>query len=273
MTGVYAVFQNYVADFAFGCGYFAVFIYNQFAVGCIECTVTVYEERHGAVFICSTYGQVVFCVQGIGLDGVYTGNVTFFIDSYLTKFSGIRSDLAVATACIAYEQLAIKQFGMTGVYAVFQNYVADFAFGCGYFAVFIYNQFAVGCIECTVTVYEERHGAVFICSTYGQVVFCVQCIGLDGVCTGNVAFIIDSYLTNFACGCGYFAVCIYREFIIGCMEITGAVYNERKGPIGCLRTYYQIIFGIQCIGINNIGIDIRCLYLAHSHNASKSKCS
>ena len=60
-------------------------------------------------------------------------------------------------------------------------------FACGYVAVFIYNQFAVGSIECAVAVYEERHAAVWICSTYGQVVFCVQYIGLDGVCTGNVA--------------------------------------------------------------------------------------
>ncbi len=99
----------------------------------------------------------------------------------------------------------------------------------------------------------------------------IQCIGLDVAYTGNLAVFIDSYLTNFACGCSHFAVFIYREFIIGCMEITGAVYNERKGPIGCLRTYYQIIFGIQCI--DSINIDIKSLYLAHSHNASKSKCS
>ncbi len=108
--------------------------------------------------------------------------------------------MAVVAVCIAYIQLAVTQCGIFIEYAIFQNYVADFAFGCGYFAVFI-----------------------------------------------------------------------YREFIIGCMEITGAVYNERKGPIGCLRTYYQIIFGIQCI--DSINIDIKSLYLAHSHNASKSKCS
>ena len=96
----------------------------------------------------------------------YAGNLAFFIDSYLTKFSGFRSDLAVVATCIAYEQLAIKQFGITGEYAIFQNYVA-----CGYVAVFIYNQFAVGSIECAVAVYEERHGPVWICSTYGQVVF------------------------------------------------------------------------------------------------------
>ena len=115
--------------------------------------------------------------------------------------------MAVVAACIAYEQLTITQCGITGEYAIFQNYVADFAFGCGYFAVFIYNQFAVGSIECAVTVYEERHAAAWICSAYGQVVFGVQCIGLNP------------------------------------------------------------------IGIDVIGSDIHCLYLAHSHNASKSKCS
>ena len=89
--------------------------------------------------------------------------------------------MAVVAACIAYEQLAIMQFGITGEYAIIQNYVADFACGCGYFAVFIYHQFAVGSIECAVAVYEERHGAVFICSTYGQVVFCIQCIGVNRI--------------------------------------------------------------------------------------------
>ena len=179
--------------------------------------------------------------------------------------------MAVVAACIAYEQLTISQFGMTGEYAIFQNYVTDFAFGCGYFAVFIYNQFAVGSIECAVAVYEERHAAVWICSTYGQVVFCVQYIGLDGVCTGNVAFIIDSYLTNFSCSCGYFAVFSYREFISGCMKCTVAVYKELIEPIRCYPTYCEIIIGIQCIDSINIGI--KSLYLAHSHNASKSKCS
>ena len=70
--------------------------------------------------------------------------------------------MAVATACIAYEQLAITQFGITGEYAIIQNYVADFACGCGYFAcgyvaVFIYREFIIGSIECAVVVYKERH--------------------------------------------------------------------------------------------------------------------
>ena len=89
--------------------------------------------------------------------------------------------MAIAAACIAYEQLAITQCGMTSIYTIVQNYVA-----CGYIAVFIYYETAVCTIECTVAVYEERYSAVFICSTYGQVVFCVQgvglnCVGLDGV--------------------------------------------------------------------------------------------
>ena len=99
----------------------------------------------------------------------------------------------------------------------------------------------------------------------------IQCIGLHVAYTGNLAVFIDSYLTNFACGCSHFAVFSYREFISGCMECTVAVYKERHGPIPCHLTYVEIVFGIQCIDIINIGI--KSLYLAHSHNASKSECS
>ena len=112
--------------------------------------------------------------------------------------------MAVVAVCIANEQLAVTQCAVLVEYAVFQYYVADYAFICSYlakfsfgsnqFAVFVYNQFAICCIECAVAVYEERYGAVFICSTYGQVVFCVQCIGLEGVYTSNVAVLINGYL-------------------------------------------------------------------------------
>ena len=140
-----------------------------------------------------------------------------------------------------------------------QNYIADVACGCGYFAVFIYNQFAVGCIECTVAVYEERYSAVFICSTYGQVVFCIQYIGINR--TGINRFdpcditFFDLDSADFSVGCSHFAVFIYREVIIGCIEGTVAVYKEWHVPILCHLTYVEIIFGIQCIGINNIGIN------------------
>ena len=177
----YAIIQLYISNVATSCFDTSIFVYNKFTTSCIEGSIGVHKEWHRSIVCGSTYGQVVFCVQGIGLDGVYTGHVAFFIDGYLTKFSGFRSDLAVVAVCIAYIQLAVTQCGIFIEYAIFQHYVADFAFGCGYFAVFIYNQFAVGSIECTVAVYEERYSAVFICSTYGQVVFCVQCVGLNGV--------------------------------------------------------------------------------------------
>ena len=63
--------QYYVADFTCSCDYFAVFIYGEVVVCCVECAGAVYKERYGAVFICSTYGQIVFCVQGVGLNIVY----------------------------------------------------------------------------------------------------------------------------------------------------------------------------------------------------------
>ena len=70
---------------------------------------------------------------------------------------------------------------MTVVYAILQNYVTDFTCGCGYFTVFIYVEFIVCCVEIASAVYKERHNTVFICSTYGQVVLGVQCVGLNGV--------------------------------------------------------------------------------------------
>ena len=125
----------------------------------------------------------VYSVSGISSDCTccYAGNLAVFSNSYFAQLSTFSGDLAVVAVCIAYIQLTVTQCGIFIEYAIFQNYVADFAFGCGYFAVFIYNQFAVGSIECAVAVYEERYSAVFICSTYGQVVFCVQCVGLNGV--------------------------------------------------------------------------------------------
>ena len=70
---------------------------------------------------------------------------------------------------------------MTVVYAILQNYVADFACGCGYFTVFIYVEFIVCCVEIAGAVYKERHNSVFSHSTYRQVVFGVQCVSLNGV--------------------------------------------------------------------------------------------
>ena len=89
--------------------------------------------------------------------------------------------MAVVAACIAYVQLTVTQYGITGIYAVLQYYVADFTCSCDYFAVFIYGEVVVCCVECAGAAYKERHNSVFCHSTYGQVVFGVQCIGLDGV--------------------------------------------------------------------------------------------
>ena len=138
----------------------------------------------------------VYCISRISgyCACCYAGNLAVLINGYFAQLSTFSSDLAVAAACIAYKQLTVTQCRMTGIYAVLQNYVADFACSCGYFAVFVYGEVVVCTIECTVAVYEERHNTVFICSTYGQVVFCVQCIGLDGVYTGNVAVLINGYL-------------------------------------------------------------------------------
>ena len=130
--------------------------------------------------------------------------------------------MAVVTVCIAYEQFCVTQCGMTGIYAVLQYYVADFACSCGYFAVFIYGEVVVCTIECAVAVYEERYGAVFICSTYGQVVFCVQGVGL------NIVYINVFVQLNL----NFSAVMAYADVLVA------AEINEIAGfYIGCFGCY------------------------------------
>ena len=250
MTGEYTVLQYYVADFACSCDYFAVFIYGEVVICTIECAVAVYKERHDAVFICSAYGQVVFCVQSVGLDVVYTGDVALFVDGYFAQFSAFGSDLAVVAACIAYEQLAVTKCGMTGEYTVVQYYVADFACSCGYIAVFIYYEAAVCTIECAVAVYEERYSAVFICSTYGQVVFCVQHVGLNGVGLNGIYINIFVQLNLYI-----FAIIAYADVLVAAevYSFTGCYFGcciavSRKVPaLVCVICYFadflQLLFG------------------------------
>ena len=169
------------------------------------------------------YSMELTAIDGIGRVGSnstcrYTANTTSIINHNFAKFCILRGNLAVVAVCIAYIQLAVTQCGIFIEYAIFQNYVADFAFGCGYFAVFIYNQFAVGSIECAVAVYEERHGPIYICSAYGQIVFGIQCIGLNGVCICITIF-------------------IYREFAVCCIKCAVAVYEERRSTICFCSTY------------------------------------
>ena len=163
--------------------------------------------------------------------------------------------MAVVAVCIANEQLAVTQCAVLVEYAVFQYYVADYAFICSYlakfsfgsnqFAVFVYNQFAICCIECAVAVYEERYGAVFICSTYGQVVFCVQRVGLNGV---NIKVFVQLNLYIFAiiayadvlvaAEVNSFAGCYFRCCIAVCGKVPALV---------CVICYFadflQLLFG------------------------------
>ena len=140
------------ADFACGCGYFAVFIYNQFAVGCIECTVAVYEERYSAVFICSTYGQVVFCVQCIGLNRIGLNridpcDIAFFADRYFPKFRRFRANLAEVTLIVCYMQGTIFQECVLVKDSLIDRDSADFSAGCFHVTVFIHGEIIIGCIE------------------------------------------------------------------------------------------------------------------------------
>ena len=116
----------------------------------------------------------VYSVSGISSNCTccYAGNLAVYSNSYFAQLSAFSGDLAVVAACIAYEQLAVTQCGMTGEYTILQYYVADFACSCGYFAVFIYGEVVVCTIECTVAVYEERRSTICFCSTYCYAACC-----------------------------------------------------------------------------------------------------
>ena len=123
MTIVYAILQNYVADFACSCGYFAVFIYVEFIVCCVEIAGAVYKERHDSVFSHSTYGQVVFGVQSVGLEGVYTGNVAVLINGYLIvnlNIAAIQNDGGSAVGNLVTGYVNICQLAaLISVYTIF----------------------------------------------------------------------------------------------------------------------------------------------------------
>ena len=94
-------------------------------------------------------------------------------------------------------------------------------------------------VECAGAVYEERHNSVVCCSTYGQVVFGIQCIGLNGVCI-------------------YIAVFIYGELVVCTVECASAVYEERHDTVFSHSTYRHIVFRVQGVGLNGVCIYIRC---------------
>ena len=52
----------------------------------VECAGAAYEERHNSVVCCSTYGQVVFGVQCVGLNGVY---IDIFVQLNLNNFNAV----------------------------------------------------------------------------------------------------------------------------------------------------------------------------------------
>ena len=163
----------------------------------------------------------VYCVSRISgyCTCCYAGNLTVCSNSYFAQLSAFSGDLAVVAVCIANEQLAVTQCAVLVEYTVFQYYVADYAFICGYlaefsfgsnqFAVFVYNQFAVCCIECAVAVYKERYGAVFVCSTYGQVVFCVQRVGLNEISLNRVYINVFVQLNLYI-----FAIIAYADVLV-----------------------------------------------------------
>ena len=188
----------------------------------------------------------------------YAADLAVFSNSYFAQFSTFSGDLAVVAICIAYVQLAVTQCGITGVYAIFQNYVADFTCSCDYFAVFIYGEVVVCCVECAGAVYKERHNSVFCHSTYGQVVFGVQCIGLNIVYI-NVFVQLN---LNISAVMAYADVLVAAEvniiagFYVGCFGCN-TVSRQIPTCISSVAYFFQLAY------VYSVGISSTCCYIGN----------
>ena len=220
---------------------------------CIRCNFRCFATVSGKIptlvgsFFYSVQLAYVYSVS-IGSTCCYAADLAVCSNSHLTQLSACGGDLAVVAACIAYVQLAVTQCGITGIYAVFQYYVADFTCSCDYFAVFIYGEVVVCCVECAGAVYKERHNSVFCHSTYGQVVFCVQGVGLDGVYI-NVFVQLN---LNFSAVMAYADVLVTAEanilagFYVGCFGCN-TVGIQIPTCISSVAYFLQLAY-VYCVG-------------------------
>ena len=188
----------------------------------------------------------------------YAADLAVCSNSHLTQLSACGGDLAVVAACIAYVQLAVTQCGITGIYAVLQYYVADFTCSCDYFAVFIYGEVVVCCVECAGAVYQERHDSVFSHSTYGQVVFGVQCIGLNIVYI-NVFVQLNLNLSAFM---AYADVLVAAEiniiagFYFGCFGCN-TVGRQIPTCISSVAYFFQLAY------VYSVSVSFACFYIGN----------
>ena len=267
----YAIFQNYVADFACSCGYFAVFVYGEVVVCTIECTVAVYEERHNTVFICSTYGQVVFCVQCIGLEGVYTSNVAVLINGYLIvnlNIAAVQNDGGSAVGNLVAGYVDICQFcTLISIYAIFGCNVAggfdstvstaDVYIFAGQVAkhdilvqVNLVNLLTVNISFFNIDVGAIYNLAVFACfGCYCMQLAAVYCVSrISGYCAccyaGNLAVFSNSYfaqLSTFSSDLAVVTACIaYKQLAVTqCgMFIEYAVFQNYVADFAFVSSYF-----------------------------------
>ena len=129
---------------------------------CVECAGAVYKERHDSVFCHSAYGQVIFGIQSVGLNGVY---INVFVQLNL-NFSTV---MAYADVLVAAEI----------------NIIAGFN---------------VGCFGCN-TVGSQVPAHVSSCTYCLQLAY-IDSIGIVNACcnAGDTTVIVYSYFIVDGCG-------------------------------------------------------------------------
>ena len=123
---------------------------------CVECAGAVYKERHDSVFCHSAYGQVVFGVQSVGLNGVY---INVFVQLNLN----LSAVMAYADVLVAAEINIIARFN-------------------------------IGCFGCN-TIGSKVPAHVCSCTYCLQLAY-VYSIGISNTCsyTGNLTILVEGNL-------------------------------------------------------------------------------
>ena len=198
-------------------------------------------------------GFLLYRMELTAIDGIrriccnpsfcYATDTARIINRNFTKFCILRGNLTVIAVRISYVQFSITKSTVFIEYAIIQLYISNVATSCFDTSIFVYNKFTTSCIEGSIGVHKEWHRSIVCGCTYGQVVFGVQCVGLNGVYI-NVFVQLNLNLS---------AVMAYADVLV-------------TAEINIIAGFY-----IGCFGCNTVGSEVPahvssctyCLQLAY----------
>ena len=159
----------------------------------VECAGAAYEERHNSVVCCSTYGQVVFGVQCVGLNGVY---IDIFVQLNLNNFNAVFYILTYADILVTIEVNIIARLYLSSCcYSTINRQIPTF----------------VSVIRCRISSHRRSHACT------GHNTCCNQhCQQLFGRAAFTAMIFCDFGDNNISVACfapNYFKNFVHKKFL------------------------------------------------------------